>query len=200
MVLERLQAWAAKNDNKLPTNILFYRDGVSQSQYDALLASGDSTKPDGEVRAIELAFTEALQVINGPVTKPKITLIVVGKRHNTRFFPAHVNQQVNPGRNGNLKAGHLIDSDVTLVNEGNIKHNFFLQSHTAIQGTARTAHYVVLKNVMGLNPNAIHVIVGPPSTSFPHAYTDLPVTDPRLLLRLHSRHKRRLLLRTRLPR
>jgi Piwi domain len=40
---------------------------------------------------------------------PKITVIVVGKRHHVRFFP-HPNQA---DRSGNCPAGTVIDRDVT---------------------------------------------------------------------------------------
>lgn len=34
MMKERLRDWSAKNDDTLPTDILFYRDGISESQFD----------------------------------------------------------------------------------------------------------------------------------------------------------------------
>lgn len=168
MVKERLRAWAMKlgDGQKLPSNILYYRDGVSQSQYDSLLDKefpGDKQKKlppkdAGEYEAILAAYKELCTEFVGAAT-PKVTLIVVGKRHNTRFFPADASQKLIKPDNGNLKPGYLIQSGVTLVNEGNILHNFFLQSHKAIKGTARTAHYVVLRNGMALDPTEIHEIV-----------------------------------------
>lgn len=152
MVHERLTAWKDKNNGRLPRNILYYRDGVSQSQY---------TQAMQELRGIEIAYDQinhSLRQDLQNVNPPNINLIIVGKRHNTRFFPATNNQEVGRG-NGNLAGGHLINSGVTLFNEAPVIYNFFLQSHTAIQGTARTAHYVVLQNDMNLSQNEFHEIV-----------------------------------------
>ena len=74
-----------------------------------------------------------------PSTKnglPKITIIIVGKRHNTRFYPT--NKQ-NADRSSNPQNGTVVDRGVTEARNW----DFFLQSHTAIQGTARPAHYYI---------------------------------------------------------
>ena len=77
-----------------------------------------------------------------------LAFIVVGKRHHTRFYAATM-QQTYESRdkkvkfvNGNLRPGLLVDSVVTAPKP----FNFFLQSHAAIKGTARSAHYYVLEN------------------------------------------------------
>jgi eukaryotic translation initiation factor 2C len=70
---------------------LWYRDGVSESQFAQIEAS--------ETPQIHQAYTE----LDGAVNKLKIAFIVVGKRHHTRFFPkteaeshgAHPNKPVN---------------------------------------------------------------------------------------------------------
>lgn len=239
MVKERLNAYADKHAGNLPTKILYYRDGVSQSQYAALLANAapaqaivpgselasppakghgkgkgkgkgkgpatevpvNTEKPaptpkaekpnkhtasqatseaDGEIRAIELAYSECLdRGKKSTVTKLAITLVVVGKRHNTRFFPNSPSQWIDQ-YTGNLKPGYLVDSDVTLENDGDILHNFFLQSHKALQGTARTGHYVVLRNEMDLGNDELHAIVS--------LYFTITVFGPPRLTTRH-RHK-----------
>ena len=80
MTKERFIDWASKHDGKLPANMLFYRDGVSESQY--------QTVRDFEIPQLETAYEMAHRFLggSGPVPSFKLTFIVVGKRHNTRFF------------------------------------------------------------------------------------------------------------------
>ncbi|EFR04185.1 hypothetical protein MGYG_07192 [Nannizzia gypsea CBS 118893] len=59
----------------MPEKIIVYRDCVSESQYKQVL--------DTELPAIEDAIYHYYR--NGKC--PKVTLIIVGKRHRTRFYP-----------------------------------------------------------------------------------------------------------------
>lgn len=149
MLLERLDAWSQNHEGKLPNRIIFYRDGVSESQYD-------------EAKRIEM------QAIRDAVRKRdqqkdvQIIFIVCGKRHNTRFFPAKVGdiQTTRPGKgikadansqasfNGNVKPGLVVDKVISCPPADSLDgtFDFFLQSHAAVKGTARSCHYVVLAN------------------------------------------------------
>jgi eukaryotic translation initiation factor 2C len=107
-----------------------------------------------EITEIRKAYIEA----GGDAERLTLAFIVVGKRHHTRFYAATKQQtyQSNDKRyddaqrrmittrifNGNLKPGLLVDDVVTASKP----FNFFLQSHAAIKGTARSAHYYVLEN------------------------------------------------------
>ena len=42
--------------------------------------------------------------------KPKLTIIICGKRHHARFFPT---DQAHADRNGNTKPGTVVDKGVT---------------------------------------------------------------------------------------
>jgi eukaryotic translation initiation factor 2C len=78
-----------------------------------------------------IAVAEACRELN---IAPKITMLVVGKRHHTRLFP------VNPGdadRSGNCPAGTVVDNVVTHP----VEADFFLLSHGGLLGTSRPAHY-----------------------------------------------------------
>lgn len=68
---------------------------------------------------------------------PKITVIVVGKRHHVRFFPMSASEA---DRSGNCPAGTVVDRDVTNPAE----FDFYLQSHGGLLGTSRPAHYNIL--------------------------------------------------------
>ncbi|POS75038.1 hypothetical protein DHEL01_v206568 [Diaporthe helianthi] len=113
----------------LPENVLVYRDGVSEGQY--------QTVYDEEVPLLREAFMEMYPADLTKRNLPRLTVIIVGKRHHTRFYPS---QAKDMDRGGNCKQGTVVDSGVT--EEG--MWDFFLQSHAVIQGTGRPAHYVVL--------------------------------------------------------
>lgn len=68
---------------------------------------------------------------------PKITVIVVGKRHHVRFFPLSL---AEADRSGNCPAGTVVDRDIAHPTE----FDFYLQSHAGILGTSRPSHYNVL--------------------------------------------------------
>jgi len=170
MMLEsRLDLWKSKGGHReYPEIIIVYRDGVSEGQYHIVL--------DEELPLLRRACARKY----APGRQPSMTLVVVGKRHHTRFYPivrdddddkkggkeqgrnkpAHhqgkppgkpyykdqyqrnddKNTDPNTDRSGNFKPGLLVDTGVT-------EHglwDFYLQSHPAIQGTAKPAHYVVL--------------------------------------------------------
>ncbi|KAH0562380.1 hypothetical protein GP486_002931 [Trichoglossum hirsutum] len=133
MFVERLRLWQKKNGNALPTRILVYRDGVSEGQYSIVL--------NDELPLIRKACS-AVYPPNGP--KPKLTIVIVGKRHHTRFYP--VTDEGHDGRTGNPKNGTVVDRGITMERGWDM----FLQAHTGLQGTTRPAHYVVLLDEIGL--------------------------------------------------
>ena len=59
--------------------------------------------------------------------KPKVTFLVVQKRHHTRFFPTR--REDEDGRNRNVPPGTVVDSTITHP----IELDFFLVSHASIQ-------------------------------------------------------------------
>jgi eukaryotic translation initiation factor 2C len=143
MVRERLLAWRKFNGGNLPEYMLFYRDGISESQFKRCRQA--------EITAIKKAYLSCAKNAQSP-PQLKLTFIVVGKRHNTRFYPqdkgAIVVPRKNPNdtRNTNLKPGLYVAN--TITDPGHF--NFYLQSHNAIQGTARSAHYHVLEHELPL--------------------------------------------------
>ena len=84
-----------------------------------------------------------------PAATLELTFIVAGKRHHTRFFPkfmADTHPAMKKGEiNGNVKPGLFVDQVITTPGS----FNFYLQSHAAIKGTARSAHYHVLEDNFG---------------------------------------------------
>ncbi|KAI9720458.1 MAG: hypothetical protein M1812_002964 [Candelaria pacifica] len=141
MIVERLKLWSKKNNNTLPQNILVYRDGVSEGQYATVL---NEEAP---------AFDRVIAKLYPKGPKPKVAIIVVGKRHHTRFYPTRFNRDENDDI-GNPKNGTVVDRGVTSERYW----DFFLQAHTALQGTCRPAHYVVLKDQIGLGADGIQTL------------------------------------------
>lgn len=125
-VLEKYMRYRTMVEKKAgsgaPSRIIFYRDGVSEGQFQQVL--------DVELKALKLACAD-LKI------SPKITVIVVGKRHHVRFFPQH---EGDGDKSGNCPAGTVVDREVANPAE----FDFYLQSHGGLLGTSRPAHYNIL--------------------------------------------------------
>lgn len=78
MAYSLLKKFEEKN-KKLPTKIVFYRDGVDSGQFQGVL--------DQEMFALKKACAKFNQNI-------KITMIVVVKRHHTKFYPTRAEDAV----------------------------------------------------------------------------------------------------------
>jgi len=99
MTTEILRQFYRATGGRKPKRILFYRDGVSEGQFDIVLAA--------EVKAIQLAC--------GLLEKdycPKITFIIVQKRHHARLFPL---DRRDGDRSGNVMAGTVVESGKKLL-------------------------------------------------------------------------------------
>ncbi|KAI3653322.1 hypothetical protein MP228_001269 [Amoeboaphelidium protococcarum] len=136
MMQELLKEFYLENGSIAPQRILFYRDGVSDSQAHEVTLK--------EVQMIREAC-EALE----PGYKPQITYVVVQKRHHTRVFTTNPK---DADKSGNIPAGTVIDSHITHPNE----YDFYLCSHAGLQGTSRPTHYRVLHDENKFTPDLIH--------------------------------------------
>ena len=100
-----------------------------KGQYDIVL--------DQELPLLRKACQETYSAIDTKKGLPRITIIIVGKRHNTRFYPT---KEEDADRSSNPQNGTVVDRGVTEARNW----DFFLQAHTALQGTARPAHYFIV--------------------------------------------------------
>ncbi|KAK9365990.1 Piwi domain-containing protein [Lipomyces kononenkoae] len=112
------------NTGKVPGRIFYFRDGVSEGQYQQII--------DQELADIKKAC-ESLSA----GYKPFVTVVICSKRHHSRVFPVNRNAG---DRNGNVLPGTIIERDITHPSE----YDFYLVSHVALQGTARPVHYHVI--------------------------------------------------------
>ena len=97
-----------------PEQIIYYRDGVSEGQFAAVL--------NHELSAIRRACVQL-----EPGYQPKVTFIIAQKRHKTRFFVENPHESV--GKTKNVPAGTVVDTEITTLSE----IDFFLASHEGIQ-------------------------------------------------------------------
>ena len=131
LLVSRLKLWQVKN-LQYPDNILVYRDGVSEGQYNMVI--------EEELPLLQKACKENYPADAQKRGLPKISIIVVGKRHHTRFYPTSDETGKIDTRSCNPVNGTVVDRGVTEARNW----DFFLQAHTALQGTARPAHYYIV--------------------------------------------------------
>ncbi|KAI9449778.1 Piwi-domain-containing protein [Russula earlei] len=130
-----------------PRRIIFYRDGVSEGEYE--------TVEEIEIKTLSDAWNRFAEYPESGIPKGipiPLTFIVVGKRHHLRFFQG-------PGPNikdktGNVFGGLVVDRDVTSPH----KPDFYLQSHPGLKGTSRPSHYIVLYNKLGFSIDIVQQI------------------------------------------
>lgn len=153
VVVERIMDWVTNNGFRFPKNIIYYRDGVSEGQYKSVR--------DEELNQITSAFPKALQELRqkhrGRIfhdVAPTLTAIVCVKRHHVRFYPEIEDMKV---AKGNCAPGTCVDDVVTSP----YYTDFYLQSHAPLHGTARPAHYFVLRNEMNKSTEDLRQLVRP---------------------------------------
>lgn len=110
MVVELLTEYQKVNNNALPENLIFFRDGVSEGQLAKVAAT--------EIPNIQAAINK--------VTRAKMNLVVIvtNKHHNARFALTQAN---NAGRKPtwNVPSGTVVDT--TIVEP--LYKMFYLNSH-----------------------------------------------------------------------
>ncbi|KXT18902.1 hypothetical protein AC579_3540 [Pseudocercospora musae] len=170
MVEERIRAWQSKN-NRLPSRILYYRDGTGEIQYSLI---------HGEVGAIKTAYGN---VAGGPQfgNNLPVTAVVAVKRHTTRFYPQpNAQAKAANGRpaektfTGNCVPGTVVDSQITSP----YYFDFYLQSHNVEQGSAKPTHYFVLENGMGFGEHQLQDLTNAFCYNFSHSTSAVSYTSP----------------------
>ncbi|CAA7399444.1 unnamed protein product [Spirodela intermedia] len=137
MIRDHLLAFYQKSRRK-PERIIFYRDGVSEGQFNEVLLY--------EMDAIRKGCL-SLQA----EYLPPVTFVVVQKRHHTRFFPR---DRANTDRSGNVLPGTVVDTGICHPTQ----FDFYLCSHAGIQGTSRPTHYHVLFDENGFSADALQTL------------------------------------------
>ncbi|KAI9440667.1 Piwi domain-containing protein [Lactarius indigo] len=134
-------------NRRCPQRVIFYRDGVSDGEF--------QTVEEVEIKALSDAWNRFAELpeANIPNGFPvPLLFIIVGKRHHLRFF-----QGAGPNikdKTGNIFGGLVVDKEVANPH----KMDFYLQSHPGLKGTSRPSHYVVLYNKLGFSIDIIQQI------------------------------------------
>lgn len=136
MLVSRIKFWMRHNKEP-PANLLVYRDGVSDGQFNMVL---QKELPLVRRAAEEISLSEKI-----PGYMPRITIIVSGKRHHVRFYPTKPGDQ---DRTSNPPNGSIVDRGVTRP----LYWDFYLQAQSPLQGSARPAHYIVIHDEIFTNP------------------------------------------------
>jgi len=137
-----------------PRKVIYYRDGVSDGMF------RDSLRKElkGIYSAYEsLGWSDDMATLDEKTGKrkkyyPKVTFIVVQKRHHTRIFPKYSEDMEYTG---NICPGFWIFIFLnfycllvgTVVDSGichPFEHDFYLMSHCGVQGTSKPSHYHML--------------------------------------------------------
>ncbi|KAG9146474.1 hypothetical protein Leryth_011748 [Lithospermum erythrorhizon] len=141
MIRELLLAFYKCNMQQKPARIIFYRDGVSEGQFNQVLLE--------EVDAIRRACVSLEENY-----LPRVTFIVVQKRHHTRLFPEKHGDRNTTDKSGNILPGTVVDTRICHPTE----FDFYLSSHAGIQGTSRPAHYHVLYDENMFSADALQLL------------------------------------------
>lgn len=150
--------------NLLPKHILYYRDGISENQYEQF--------KNIEIQSIRDAFFElSIKKNFTNIFKPNLNSVIVLKRHPTKFIRIKNDeqQQFKPTTFDNLFEAK--NSDQTNLDDLNIlpgtviknrmivktDHEFYLNSHKTDKGTIRCTHYDLILNESNFQLNQIEI-------------------------------------------
>lgn len=128
IVKELLRAFG-KESNKKPQQLIFYRDGICESQSKQVL--------EKEIPEIEKAWKALYDN-----EKPQVTFIVVQKRHSLRLFPNDNKYKHHVAKKKSVEPGTVVDSEICHPAE----FDFFLCSHLETKGPSRPVQYLVLRD------------------------------------------------------
>jgi eukaryotic translation initiation factor 2C len=119
-VLERF----VQNRGRAPARVVIYRSGCSQGEYQ---------------RVLRYEIPVVLHYVKTYAPGAPLTVIVPSLLHNLRFFKKQIDPTARAPEQ-NIPPGTVIDT--TVVHAKFVE--FYLNSHIAIQGTAKTPRYTIL--------------------------------------------------------
>nr|CAD1829069.1 unnamed protein product [Ananas comosus var. bracteatus] len=150
---ELLVDFYTSSGKRKPDQIIIFRDGVSESQFNQVLN-------------IELdQIIEACKFLDEQWS-PKFTLIVAQKNHHTKFF--------QHGSPDNVPPGTVVDSKVCHPRN----YDFYMCSHAGMIGTTRPTHYHVLLDEIGFSPDDLQELVHSLSYVYQRSTTAISVVAP----------------------
>ena len=128
----------------LPQNIVVYRDGVSDSQFDEILSS--------ELKAIK----GALALHGQPDDGSRISFVIVQKNHHTRLV---YEENSHSSKFHNPSPGVVVDAvggKDSICSPENVE--FYLCSHATIQGTSKPTKYTMVYDEIGMRLSEVELM------------------------------------------
>ncbi|GMR54328.1 hypothetical protein PMAYCL1PPCAC_24523, partial [Pristionchus mayeri] len=140
----------------LPPLIIVVRDGISDGQHSHGM---------DELEVLRKGANEYAQPPDSTY-KPKFIFTIATKRHHKRAY-------MDGGRGPmNMPAMSVVDDTITSP----ILFEFFMQSHTPIKGMAKATRYIVLKDDVGTNQDAMQSLMG--ALCFEHQVSNNAISIP----------------------
>ncbi|KAL9275439.1 argonaute 4B-like protein [Drosera capensis] len=153
IIREVLLDFYTSSGKRKPEQIIIFRDGVSESQFNQVLN-------------IELdQIIEACKFLDEK-WNPKFSVIVAQKNHHTKFF--------QPGSPDNVPPGTVIDNRVCHPRN----YDFYMCAHAGMIGTTRPTHYHVLLDEIGFSPDDLQELVHSLSYVYQRSTTAISVVAP----------------------
>ncbi|KAJ6218814.1 hypothetical protein RDWZM_004626 [Blomia tropicalis] len=140
MIIDLLNQYKAKN-RQYPQNVIIFRDGVSEGQYNSVEKT--------EIKLIR----DAMETVSGGKMKMNLTVLVVQKRHHTRFVLTDMDtSQRKP--TFNVPSGTVVDNCIV---DPQYKM-FYLNSHFSPLGTSKPSKYIVMVDDLKLSTDHLYTV------------------------------------------
>ncbi|XP_073040534.1 protein argonaute 4-like [Primulina eburnea] len=153
IIREVLLDFYTSSGKRKPDQIIIFRDGVSESQFNQVLN-------------IELnQIIEACKFLDEKWS-PKFVVIVAQKNHHTKFF--------QPNSPDNVQPGTVIDNKVCHPRN----YDFYLCAQAGMIGTTRPTHYHVLLDEVGFSPDDLQELVHSLSYVYQRSTTAISIVAP----------------------
>ncbi|KAL8292525.1 hypothetical protein RQP46_001137 [Phenoliferia psychrophenolica] len=129
MVFKLLKIFLKTSNRVPPPSFIFYRDGVSESEWAGVMTKEIKAIKEGVERFKESEKDNEKHKAEILAFDPKLTFLLAMKRHHIRAFGSREKKSVE-GKSDNIPAGTVIDS--------------YAAAHTGILGTTKPTRYVVM--------------------------------------------------------
>lgn len=140
-----LSSYRKQSGDKLPSQIVILRDGVSEGQFKMVL-----TKELCQVKQVLYNLYTKLKV-----KEPQLTCLTVQKRHKVRFMLKNATKDRKGFDDYNIQPGTVVDSKITAPND----FSFYLAPHKAIQGTSRAPHTYMIYDEIKFNQDSAQAMI-----------------------------------------
>ncbi|KAL1812927.1 hypothetical protein ACET3Z_022992 [Daucus carota] len=151
---ELLREFYKTTSCRKPSQIVVFRDGVSESQF-------------SQVLNIEIDQIIKTYQFLGEPNIPKFTVVVAQKNHHTKLFQA-------VGDHVNVPPGTVVDTEI--VHPRN--YDFYMCAQAGKIGTSRPAHYHVLIDEIGFSADDMQNLVHSLSYVYQRSTTAISIVAP----------------------